>query len=125
MKLLLSLSSFIFQAAAFSVCPTSQNNAVVDSRRDFLSNALIKIPSALVAGSVILNNPSEANAATSTAELVGDLETSLNKMDVIPDLLDQGEWDKVRTILKTPPVNKLWNLGEVSFEQYIGVLYNI
>jgi hypothetical protein len=26
--------------------------------------------------------------------------------------LEQQEWDKVRTILKTPPVNKLWNLGD-------------
>merc|ERR1712038_1037557 len=59
------------------------------------------------------NTPSVALAAPSkTAGLVEDLETSLKKMVVIPELLDQGEWDKVRTILKTPPVNKLWNLGE-------------
>ncbi len=117
MKLLcFTLSTLILQAAAFSVGPTSQqSSSAQDSRRNFLSNVLIKVPSAAaVAGSVILNNPLQANAATSTTELVDDLETSLSKMVVIPELLDQGEWDKVRTILKTPPVNKLWNLGEVS-----------
>ena len=27
-------------------------------------------------------------------------------------LVDAAEWDKIRTVLKTPPVNELWNLGE-------------
>ena len=111
MKILFLLSTLLSQTAAFSVGSSKQNNA--DTRRDFLSNAFVKIPAAVSAGSVILSNPVEANAATSSTELVDDLETSLNKMVVIPELLDQGEWDKVRTILKTPPVNKLWNLGEV------------
>ena len=88
-------SAAILQSAAFSLGPSSQQNNAVDSRRDFLSNAFIKVPSAAaVAGSVILNNPLQANAAVSTSELVGDLETSLNKMVVIPELLDQQEWDK-------------------------------
>ena len=27
-------------------------------------------------------------------------------------MLEEQKWDEVRTILKTPPVNKLWNLGD-------------
>lgn len=114
-KNLFLLSSLLSQSAAFSVGSSNQSN--VDTRRNFLSNAFVKIPATVAAGSIILNNPVEANAATSSTELVGDLETSLSKMVGIPELLDQGEWDKVRTILKTPPVNKLWNLGEVSVNE--------
>ncbi|KAK1733451.1 hypothetical protein QTG54_015866, partial [Skeletonema marinoi] len=42
------------------------------------------------------------------------LQTSLTKISEIPPLLQNAEWDRVRTILKTPPVNSLWNLGESS-----------
>ena len=46
--------------------------------------------------------------------LMNDLTTSLDKISTIPALLKEAEWDKVRTVLKTPPVNSLWNLGESS-----------
>ena len=59
-----------------------------------------------------LQQPSIVNAV-GTEELVSDLQISREKMDTIPALLSNGEWDSVRTILKTPPLNKLWNLGEV------------
>jgi len=59
-------------------------------------------------------NPSLAIAAggASKESLLSDLQTSRAKMEKIPSLLQNGEWDAVRTILKTPPLNKLWNLGE-------------
>mmetsp|Transcript_23569 Transcript_23569/g.55838 ORF Transcript_23569/g.55838 Transcript_23569/m.55838 type:complete len:226 (-) Transcript_23569:488-1165(-) len=54
-----------------------------------------------------------ANAAdATTGVLVDELKSSKDKLDEIPVLLQNQEWDKVRTILKTPPVNKLWNLGD-------------
>lgn len=46
--------------------------------------------------------------------LMNDVTTSLDKISTIPALLKEAEWDKVRTVLKTPPVNSLWNLGESS-----------
>lgn len=55
-----------------------------------------------------------AAATTTTTTLVDELKECRIKLEPIPDLLDQMEWDKVRTILKVPPVNKLWNLGDVS-----------
>jgi hypothetical protein len=48
------------------------------------------------------------------ASLIDDLTSSIDKLRPIPDLLEEKEWDKVRSILKLPPVNKLWNLGDVS-----------
>lgn len=54
----------------------------------------------------------KAQATTSTDALISDLETSLDKLKPIPSLLEKNEWDAVRTILKTPPVNQLWNLGD-------------
>jgi hypothetical protein len=46
--------------------------------------------------------------------LIADLVASKAKMEPIPSLLEAMEWDAVRTILKTPPVNLLWNNGDVS-----------
>lgn len=51
-------------------------------------------------------------AASSTTDILEDLKVSKEKISQIPDLLDAQEWDKVRSILKVPPVNKLWNLGD-------------
>ena len=56
--------------------------------------------------------PQIANAASSTDVLLDELVSSQSKLQEIPNLLQDQEWDKVRTILKTPPVNKLWNLGD-------------
>lgn len=53
-----------------------------------------------------------AHATVSPESLIADLELSLDKLKSIPSLLEKQEWDAVRTILKTPPVNQLWNLGD-------------
>ena len=41
-----------------------------------------------------------------------DSKRSKGKLSSIPDLLEVQEWDKVRSILKPSPVNKLWKLGD-------------
>ncbi len=93
---------------AFSLNPNTPA-PVVDDRRSFLSKAFVST------AAIMTVNPLVATASTTTSDnLVEELRTSVKKIETIPELLDQGEWDKVRTILKTPPVNKLWNLGEVS-----------
>ena len=51
-------------------------------------------------------------AAESTSDLVAEIQDIKSKIEPIPSLLEAQEWDKVRTILKTPPVNKVWNLGD-------------
>jgi len=74
-----------------------------------------------IGGSAILWNTnlisSPANAADSSAaaaNLIADLETSLDKLATVPELLQAQKWDEARTVLKTPPVNYLWNMGDSS-----------
>jgi len=55
--------------------------------------------------------PQGANAAASD-EYLAELKDSLSKIQPIPKLLEEQKWDEARTILKNPPVNKLWNLGD-------------
>jgi len=101
MKFIGLLSLFSVSAEAFSTKEPS--------RRAFLSNLQTTVLAPAVIAAI---QPSIANAAGGTADLVNDLAASKEKLKPIPDLLNAGEWDKVRTILKTPPVNQLWNLGE-------------
>jgi hypothetical protein len=96
---------FIFAA----VVPLTHAWTSVDlsSRRLFVAGATATVTAASAG---ILTQP--AQAAVKDA-LLEDLRSSKERMAAIPALLDEKEWDKVRTILKLPPVNKLWNLGDV------------
>jgi hypothetical protein len=44
--------------------------------------------------------------------LIDELVESREKLKQLPDLLKASEWDSVRTMLKNPPVNNLWNMGD-------------
>jgi hypothetical protein len=77
------------------------------SRRVFVTGATATVAATTAA---ILTQPAEAVVKDALLE---DLRSSKERMAEIPALLDEKEWDKVRTILKLPPVNKLWNLGDV------------
>lgn len=94
------ISTIAASASAWS--PSNQLDGTL-SRRGFISTAASFVTASVVAD--------QANA--SIEPLIDELKESKTKMEGIPSLLEQQEWDKVRTILKTPPVNKLWNLGEV------------
>jgi hypothetical protein len=77
-------------------------------------NLLLSATMVLVPVATTILAPMEASAA-GTAEakaLIADLEVTRSKLDAIPGLLQAAEWEKVRTILKTPPVNLLWNMGD-------------
>ncbi len=86
---------------------SSESSSPSSSRRSFLSKLIATSSSA----TLLITSPTTAHAA-SKEELLTDLTTSLTKISAIPPLLESAEWDKVRTVLKTPPVNQLWNLGE-------------
>ena len=81
------------------------------SRRVLLSRT---VEGMLLTPVVLLPAIAAATADSSSLLLLDELKASQIKMQPIPDLLAQQEWDKVRSILKVPPVNKLWNLGDVS-----------
>lgn len=91
---------------------TSNNNSQLtndESRRSFLATLTT---ASLAAATTTLLSSQPALAAETKESLVADLSTSLTKIRTIPPLLEAAEWDKVRTVLKTQPVNGLWNLGE-------------
>jgi len=62
-----------------------------------------------VAGAVLVTS---LPASAAPSFLVEELKTDMARLGPIPELLEEKEWDKVRSILKVPPVNKLWNLGD-------------
>lgn len=81
------------------------------SRRTFLTDGLAAAASLATSAALLPLEPALA-AAESRDSLVAELDDSLAKIQSIPSLVESAEWDKVRTVLKTPPVNELWNLGE-------------
>ena len=81
---------------------------IESSRRSFLSS----MGGTAVAATAVLTQSQPALAASAKDALIADLNESYAKLVTIPDLLQQQEWDKVRTILKTPPIVQLWNLGD-------------
>lgn len=80
-----------------------------DSRRSILSSSLLFASTILTTSSSQIAHAAEQ---TNTDSLIADLDTSLERISTIPPLLEAAQWDKVRTILKTPPVVDLWNLGD-------------
>ena len=86
-------------------------NMNVPSRRSFLTSiGTAAVMSASIASTF---SPAPVYAAGSTKDsLVADLNDAYEKLSTVPDLLRNSEWDKVRTILKTPPIVQLWNLGD-------------
>eukprot|EP00579_Thalassiosira_antarctica_P000214 CAMPEP_0201867560 /NCGR_PEP_ID=MMETSP0902-20130614/1746_1 /ASSEMBLY_ACC=CAM_ASM_000551 /TAXON_ID=420261 /ORGANISM="Thalassiosira antarctica, Strain CCMP982" /LENGTH=209 /DNA_ID=CAMNT_0048392735 /DNA_START=33 /DNA_END=662 /DNA_ORIENTATION=+ len=88
------------------VTPTP-NESTDSSRRTFLST----IAATSLSAAILPLQPAFA-AASPKDSLIADLNDSLSKITAIPSLVESAEWDKVRTVLKTPPVNQLWNLGE-------------
>ena len=44
--------------------------------------------------------------------MLADLANAKEALLPLPALLEEEKWDAVRSVLKTPPVGNLWNLGE-------------
>mmetsp|Transcript_24546 Transcript_24546/g.60194 ORF Transcript_24546/g.60194 Transcript_24546/m.60194 type:complete len:196 (+) Transcript_24546:150-737(+) len=88
---------------------TSQSNTekLTTSRRHWFQQAIAATSTLATVAAI---SPLPALAAESS--LKEELRSCQSKLVEIPSLLENQEWDKVRTILKTPPVNKLWNLGD-------------
>ncbi len=99
-------------AEAFSAMEPSVSKSAVasSSRRDWLGN--VGGMAALVVTSTVAVGLPQGAFAASSDEYVDELKTSLTKLQPIPKLLEEQKWDEARTILKTSPVNKLWNLGD-------------
>lgn len=85
-----------------------QEVAMESTRRNFIS----AVGASVAAASVLTTQSQSASAASTKDALIADLNESYAKLSTVPDLLQQSEWDKVRNILKSPPLNLLWNLGD-------------
>ena len=111
----LLLSSLMILKPCLAWSQASQ--ADVSSRRNFVQQGLTTTGAATFLNTLtVASSPAAAAAETGSTTTIGslmkDLKDSQEKLAPIPDLLEDKEWDKVRSILKVPPVNKLWNLGE-------------
>mmetsp|Transcript_62941 Transcript_62941/g.73601 ORF Transcript_62941/g.73601 Transcript_62941/m.73601 type:complete len:209 (+) Transcript_62941:27-653(+) len=110
-------SSF-FSVDALSLMKTSSPAAhKLPSRRDWLSQAGVGGMTAFVASvasttTATVGFPQASFAAGATDEYLAELNISLDKMKPIPKMLEELKWDEARTVLKNPPVSKLWNLGD-------------
>ena len=104
---------------AFSAMDPKASRSVVSSkdsssRREWLGNVggmAALVASVATTTTAVVGFPQGASAAASD-EYLTELKLSLTKLQPIPKLLEEQKWDEARTILKTPPVNKLWNLGD-------------
>jgi hypothetical protein len=99
---LLAASSQFSSVSAWSAGP------ITSTRRSFFVAA-----GASSAAAAVIQFPQIANA-DATSDIVAELKDCKLRLEPIERLLEDNEWEKVRTILKAPPVNKLWNLGDVS-----------
>eukprot|EP00435_Cladocopium_sp_Y103_P037878 s2360_g10.t1 len=64
----------------------------------------------LVSSSAAAFLPLSANAE-SNEELIALLKKDRELLEPLPKMLKEQKWDGVRSVLKTPPVSFLWNLG--------------
>mmetsp|Transcript_9197 Transcript_9197/g.11876 ORF Transcript_9197/g.11876 Transcript_9197/m.11876 type:complete len:185 (+) Transcript_9197:178-732(+) len=80
------------------------------NRRTFFKSAGASFGAALTGE--VLFSPSQALADSSVDAMISDMEKSKEIISRIPDLLKAEKWDEARTLLKTPPVNFLWNMGD-------------
>lgn len=105
-----SSSTTVLHETTSTAATDTSSSATDMSRRTFLSTTIAA--TAVSSSFAILPIQSTYAAADSKDALIADLQTSLTKIETIPSLVDSAEWDKIRTVLKTTPVNELWNLGE-------------
>jgi hypothetical protein len=82
-------------------------------RRNFLCSVVGTVVVAAAAAPRTVQAVSGTTTNPKVNGAIAELKESRDKLKEIPDLLEAKEWDKVRSILKVPPVNKLWNLGDV------------
>jgi len=101
-------TSFSVNNESMQLKAQPQDMSMESTRRSFIS----VVGSSIAAASILTTQSQSAFAASTKDALIADLNESYAKLSTVPDLLQQSEWDKVRTILKSPPLNQLWNLGD-------------
>jgi len=104
----LQTSSTIRPTTLFAEPQSQDNEVAVVSRRHFM----VATMAATAMTTLMVPTTAWAAPGGQAQALLADLEASRLKLDGVPKLLQNQEWDAVRSILKTPPVNYLWNMGD-------------
>ena len=76
------------------------------------SNRRAFLASSCFIATVGLSTSPAIGADRTVQSLLAELVESRDKLQQVPDLLQASQWDSVRTILKNPPINNLWNMGD-------------
>lgn len=84
---------------SLSVCASS-----IIERRSFIALGAFS-------GLALGTNPAFAAGKDDIDSMIAELEEVRSKLEPIPRLLQAEDWEGVRTILKSPPVNFIWNVG--------------
>jgi len=91
----------------------TERTMVLLTRRDILSLTTTATTTGACSVLVLTTLPSIVAAADDTVEsMINELEVSRQKLKPIPAMIQAENWEGVRQILKTPPVNNLWNMGD-------------
>jgi hypothetical protein len=99
-----ALLALTFTAAFAPQLPSESPGSASISRRSVLLSPLVLSP--LVAATAA------SAAPLSEGDILKELRSVQTALEPLPGLIDEEKWDAVRTVLKTPPVGNIWNLGE-------------
>lgn len=86
--------------------PCAEKFPAVIERRSFVALSAL---TGLTLG--ISPAPAQAAGKDTVDAMIAELVEVKKKLEPIPGLLQAQDWEAVRTILKSPPVNFIWNVG--------------
>jgi hypothetical protein len=110
----LLLCHFVNPVAAWSTCEIMDGTRMdVNALKPETSRRWFALTAASALCTTVLPGHAHASTSNKVDEALEEMRLSKEKLQAVPSLLEEKEWDRVRTILKLPPVNKLWNLGDV------------
>eukprot|EP00434_Breviolum_minutum_P023116 symbB.v1.2.020393.t1/scaffold1715.1/size104970/3 len=79
--------------------------------RDLHTETLATASQVLLAGAAASLTVPLVASAESNDDLIALLKKDRELLEPLPKMLKDQKWDGVRSVLKTPPVSFLWNLG--------------
>lgn len=133
LQLFAMIDAFTMQQSTTRITSTSTTTSLYETPISSTDRRLFV--SILVGTSIAITSSPLPAFASEKDTLITNLSDSLTAIKAIPSLVDSAEWDKIRTVLKTPPVNELWNLAsplysivlscDVNSWLLFGLFYNV
>lgn len=112
-----SATSFLFAITSLAGIDAFQNiSPLACTFRDSVTAINASSRRVFLTSSAVLGFATFADKAFAADEtvdsMIDELVASKKNLESVPGLLQAQEWEKVRAILKSPPVSNLWNLGD-------------